>query len=113
MKNTLYQIMLISHGIKDFYNSEMSLIRYYRAYDENETIDICIFSQSLMGYNWKDYINEAFRVLRYNGEIIISESSDRYDLIKKYINELGYHIKKEEFEKTNRWFYLWILNDKC
>lgn len=40
MKNTLYQIMLISHGIKDFYNSEMSLIRYYRAYDENETIDI-------------------------------------------------------------------------
>ena len=34
--------------------------------DNNETINICVFSQSLMGSNWKDYILEAFRVLIYN-----------------------------------------------
>jgi superfamily II DNA or RNA helicase len=80
--------------------------------DEDETIDICIFSQSLMGSNWKEYINESIRVLRYNGEMIISESIERYDIIKKYIEELGLHIKSSINKTTNRWFYLHIINDK-
>ena len=80
--------------------------------DEDETIDICIYSQSLMGYNWKDYINEGFRVLRHNGMMIISESVERYEIIKNYIDELKYHIKSIDYEKTNRWFYLHIMNDK-
>ena len=79
--------------------------------DEDETVDICIFSQSLMGSNWKEYINEASRVLRFNGEIIISESIERYDVIKNYIDELGYIIKSSVYENTNRWFYLHVLND--
>jgi len=80
--------------------------------EEDETIDICVYSQSLMGSNWKEYLDEGFRVLRYNGEMIISESIDRYDLIKKYIDKLGYHIKLSNNEKTNRWFYLHVINDK-
>lgn len=80
--------------------------------DDDETIDICIFSQSLMGSNWKDYIKESIRVLRYNGEIIISESIERYEIIKNYIDELGLHIKSINNEPTNRWFYLNIINDK-
>ena len=44
---------------------------------------MCIFSQSLMGSNWKEYLQEAKRVLTYNGEMIISESSERYDKIKR------------------------------
>ena len=79
--------------------------------DENESIDICVFSQSLMGSNWKEYINEAIRVLRYNGEMIISESIERYDTIKAYIDEKKLHIKCVENEITNRWFYMYILND--
>ena len=35
--------------------------------DEDESIKICIYSQSLMGHNWKEYIQEGIRVLEYNG----------------------------------------------
>jgi len=80
--------------------------------DEDESLDVCIFSQSLMGSNWKEYINEAVRVLRYNGEMIISESIERYDTIIKYIEELGLHVKFTDNDKTNRWFYLFVINDK-
>jgi hypothetical protein len=76
-----------------------------------ESIDICVFSQSLMGSNWKEYINEALRVLRYNGEIIISESIERYELIKNYIQQLKLYIKFDMYEPTKRWFYLHIIND--
>jgi len=80
--------------------------------DEDETVDICIFSQSLMGSNWKKYIDEAVRVLRYNGEMIVSESVERYEKIKEYINKLGLHIKQDNYVETNRWFYLHVLNYK-
>jgi hypothetical protein len=65
-----------------------------------------------MGYNWKEYINESIRVLRFNGEIIISESVERYEIIKEYINKMELHIKKDNYVETNRWFYLHIINDK-
>jgi ribosomal RNA-processing protein 8 len=80
--------------------------------DEDEAVDICIFSQSLMGSNWKKYIDEAVRVLRYNGEMIVSESVERYEKIKEYINKLGLHIKQDNYVETNRWFYLHVLNYK-
>ena len=64
-----------------------------------------------MGSNWKEYINEGFRVLRYNSELIISESIERYTLITTYINELEYHIKSDNSYITKRWFYLHVIND--
>ena len=78
--------------------------------NEDESIDMCIFSQSLMGSNWKGYLQEAKRVLKYNGEMIISESIDRYDVIKEYIEELGLYIKLDEYDETKRWFYIHTLN---
>ena len=79
--------------------------------NENESVDICVFSQSLMGSNWKEYLEEAIRVLRYNGEIIISESVERYDIIKKFIIDKGLIIKNDDYVIGNRWFYLYVLND--
>ena len=79
--------------------------------NDNETVDICIFSQSLMGSNWQSYLEEAMRVLRHNGEIIISESIERYETIKKYVNDKGLVIKFDDYIENNRWFYLHILND--
>jgi hypothetical protein len=78
--------------------------------NEDYSVDMCIFSQSLMGSNWKDYLQEAKRVLKYNGEMIISESVDRYDVIKEYIEELGLYIKNDEYDETKRWFYIHTLN---
>jgi len=64
-----------------------------------------------MGSNWKDYLKEGKRVLNYNGEMIISESKERYKKIKDYILELGLHIKKEEYTETKRWFYIHAINE--
>jgi hypothetical protein len=59
-----------------------------------------------MGFNWKDYIIEGLRVLEYNGEIIISESIERYEIIKNYINELNMKIINDNYNNTNRWFII-------
>ena len=74
--------------------------------DEDESVKICVFSQSLMGSNWKKYLLEGLRVLEYNGEMIISESKERYDIIKKYLDELNMTIIKDDYMDTNRWFVI-------
>ena len=73
---------------------------------ESDQIDICIYSQSLMGSNWKDYLIEGKRVLRYNGEMIISESVERFDVVKEYLANLEMKIINEEYNETKRWFYI-------
>lgn len=40
MDNKIVEVMLVAHGLKLFYNSEKSLIRYFRAYKEDETVDV-------------------------------------------------------------------------
>lgn len=77
--------------------------------EEDETIDVCIYSQSLMGNNWKGYLDEGKRILRYNGEMIISESSERYEIIKDYLVELDMKIINEEYDKNKRWFYINVI----
>lgn len=79
--------------------------------DDDESINICIYSQSLMGSNWRKYIDEGKRVLNYNGEMIISESKERYYIIKKYIEKKKLKIIKDEYDETKRWFYLYIINN--
>ena len=74
--------------------------------EDDEQIDICIYSQSLMGSNWKDYLIEGKRVLRYNGEMIISESVERFDIIREYLAELEMKIINTEYNETKRWFYI-------
>ena len=74
--------------------------------DEDDSVNICIYSQSLMGSNWKSYLDEGKRVLDYHGEMIICESSERYDKIKEYVNELELHIKKDVYDAGKRWFYI-------
>ena len=46
---------------------------------ENESIDVAMFSLSLWGSNYEDYIKEAYRVLNYGGVIYIAEPSKSYD----------------------------------
>ena len=77
--------------------------------EKDESVKVCVYSQSLMGSNWKDYLIEAKRVLEYNGEIIISESIERYDIIKDYLKELEMKIINEEYIETNRWFYIYAI----
>lgn len=41
----------------------------------DEAIDIAVFSLSLMGRNWQDYITEAKRCLGTNGYLLIAETT--------------------------------------
>lgn len=42
------------------------------------SIDIAIFCLALMGTNWIDFIEEAFRILRWKGELWIAEIKSRF-----------------------------------
>ena len=77
--------------------------------EDDDQVDICIYSQSLMGSNWKDYLVEGKRVLRYNGEMIISESVERFDIIREYLADLDMKIINTEYNETNRWFYIYAI----
>jgi molybdopterin biosynthesis enzyme MoaB len=77
--------------------------------EEDESINICVYSQSLMGSNWKDYLAEGYRVLVYNGEMIISESIERYDQVKDHLEAIGMRIIDPEYSETNRWFYMYAI----
>jgi ribosomal RNA-processing protein 8 len=42
------------------------------------SIDVAIFCLALMGTNWIDFIEEAFRILRWKGELWIAEIKSRF-----------------------------------
>jgi hypothetical protein len=43
--------------------------------------------------------------------MIISENIEKYDRIKKYVEKLEMHIKKDMYNESNRWFYLHVTKD--
>jgi len=45
---------------------------------EEGSIDVAIFCLALMGTNWIDFIEEAFRVLRWKGELWVAEIKSRF-----------------------------------
>ncbi len=77
--------------------------------EEDESVNMCVYSQALMGSNWKDYLLEGHRVLVYNGEMIISESIERYDKVKEQLDTMGMLIINKENAETNRWFYIYAI----
>ena len=44
----------------------------------DNSIDVAIFCLALMGTNWIDFIEEAFRILRWKGELWIAEIKSRF-----------------------------------
>jgi superfamily II DNA or RNA helicase len=77
--------------------------------EEDESVKVCVYSQALMGSNWKEYLVEGYRVLEYNGEMIISESVERYEVVKEQLEAIGMHVIREEYAETNRWFYIYVI----
>jgi ribosomal RNA-processing protein 8 len=42
------------------------------------SVDVAIFCLALMGINWIDFIEEAFRILRWKGELWVAEIKSRF-----------------------------------
>jgi hypothetical protein len=50
------------------------------------TLDVAVFSLSLMGLNYQDYLAEAYRLVRYGGWLKIAEPASRWE--KRNLEEL-------------------------
>jgi len=65
-----------------------------------DKIDIAVFSLSLMGKNWPDYIKEAKRCLHTNGYLFIAETTNsikgRLSKLKEVLEKQGFDIYNEE-----------------
>ena len=67
----------------------------------NGSLDVVVFSLSLMGKNWVDYILEARRCLWKGGSLLIAETTKalaegRLSDIRNVLNNQGFKIVKEE-----------------
>ena len=71
---------------------------------EDGSLDVVVFSLSLMGSNWNNYLREASRCLASNGFIFISETThaikNRLQSLKEKLPEFGFEIY-DEFENGN------------
>lgn len=77
----------------------------------NESIDVALFSLSLWGSNYEDYIKEAYRTLNYGGIIYIAEPSKSYDTdelkneFKSLLTRNGFEIVGD-IENRGKFIYI-------
>lgn len=64
------------------------------------SLDVAVFSLSLMGKNWPDFITEAKRCLAKNGYLFVAETSEsmsgRLSELRDVIKEQGFDIYSDE-----------------
>ncbi len=72
------------------------------------TLDVAIFSLSLMGLNYADYLQEAHRTLKGGGSLLIAETISRWTDKKQelldLIASLGFTVVKEQ--EGDRFLYI-------
>ncbi|MCP4868835.1 MAG: methyltransferase domain-containing protein, partial [Proteobacteria bacterium] len=62
---------------------------------DDEAVGVAVFSLSLMGANFSDYLREAHRVLALDGRLVIWEASSRFDDAKRFgqdLRKLGFGV---------------------
>ena len=70
------------------------------AQEEDQSAKICIYSQSLMGSDWRDYLTEGYRILEYGGEFIISEHIKMLDDVRAELGRLGCKVESENADTS-------------
>ncbi|HMC67074.1 MAG TPA: DEAD/DEAH box helicase family protein [Gemmataceae bacterium] len=66
---------------------------------DDETLDVAIFSLSLMGANFTDYLREAYRTLKLDGQLHIIEATSRFTDRDQFVDGLrafGFDVVKVE-----------------
>ena len=64
---------------------------------DDESLDVAIFCLSLMGANFTDYLREAHRCLRLDGELHIWEPAKKFDDPEQFradLESLGFDVLK-------------------
>lgn len=75
----------------------------------NNVLDVVVFSLSLMGTNYKEYFDEAYRVLRPMGVVFIAEPAtrweDREEELKGMLEASGFKLSGD-IKHTDRFIYV-------
>lgn len=72
------------------------------------SVDVAVFCLALMGTNWLDFIDEAYRILRWRGELWVSEIKSRFGRVergkagKPPVNSVGSLKKAEKKSKGKK-----------
>ncbi|KAI8906695.1 methyltransferase-domain-containing protein [Gorgonomyces haynaldii] len=99
----LAQTLSKKHKIHSF--DLVSVNEYITACDiahvplKDNQVDVCIFSLSLMGTNFVDFLLEARRILKMGARLKIAEVISRIDNLPEWINgveQLGFKKTKQE-----------------
>lgn len=63
---------------------------------EDDSVNVAIFCLALMGTNWIDFIEEAWRVLHWKGELWIAEIKSRFGRVqnRRVEHSIGFKQKK-------------------
>ena len=92
-KDHEFTIQGYDHVVEEGSGARVGNIADLAAHEKRQTVDICIYSQSLMGSDWRDYLTEGHRMLRYNGEFIISEHIKMLDDVRAELGRLGCKVE--------------------
>jgi hypothetical protein len=69
-------------------------------YIHDGDLEVALFSLSLMGKNWEDYLKESARCLSKNGYLFISETmnslSHRLKNLRQVIQQNGFEIYRDD-----------------
>jgi superfamily II DNA or RNA helicase len=73
---------------------------------EDEQLDVAIFSLSLMGCNYKDYLLEAHRCLRRGGKLYIAELTNHrlVETLPADLDKIGFKVLSE----SRRWKFTFV-----
>jgi ubiquinone/menaquinone biosynthesis C-methylase UbiE len=76
---------------------------------DDAVLDVAIFSLSLMGLNYADYLKEAYRTLRFGGFLKIAEPvtrwSEKRSELRSAIAVAGF-LLVGDIEESNQFFYI-------
>ena len=78
---------------------------------EDRSIDIGVFSLSLMGVNFPDFLAEANRVLKKNGTLFVAEVLSRFTDMKSFLKHMQNetNFKAVKVTKLKEFFYIMIF----
>jgi superfamily II DNA or RNA helicase len=114
-KDHKFTVQGYDHVIEEGSTARVGNIANLVAQEEDESVDICIYSQSLMGTDWCDYLTEGYRMLRCGGEFIISEHIKMLDNVRAELVRMGCKIESVDADaveveahddKVPKWFVL-------
>ncbi|CAJ2669617.1 unnamed protein product [Trifolium pratense] len=113
VKNTVFSLDLVSND-PDVIACDMANTPL-----DSSSADVAVFCLSLMGTNYQTYLEEAYRVLKLGGWLLIAEVKSRFDpnnggadpeKFSKAISELGFNSVKRDF--SNKMFLLFYFTKK-